>query len=249
MSGGTGGNDNSGNHHSTNSNAVNHPPHNSSSGNLALNQNPNTSNHATTNSISILATNSMVALRPHNFQPVSALRPVRCDYCGDKLWGLAERLFGNDLVAQAKSENKLVPSVVTKCIEAVEEQAITSTLKNYFRQLPNPLFTFELHEAFVTVALLMIHLSNIEKQCEHNKMNSQNLGVIFGPTLLRSPNPNRPILRHAITAKIVELTVLNRAQLFRKPYGTNTVPPTNTGLSSSTTTSSVANNNPHPSKL
>lgn len=30
--------------------------------------------------------------------------------------------------------------------------AITSTLKNYFRQLPNPLFTFELHEAFVTVA-------------------------------------------------------------------------------------------------
>lgn len=29
-------------------------------------------------------------LRPHNFQPVSALRPVRCDYCGDKLWGLAE---------------------------------------------------------------------------------------------------------------------------------------------------------------
>ncbi|KAH9440544.1 hypothetical protein MJO28_016246 [Puccinia striiformis f. sp. tritici] len=369
MSGGTGGNDNSGNHHSTNSNAVNHPPHNSSSGNLALNQNPNTSNHATTNSISILATNSMVALRPHNFQPVSALRPVRCDYCGDKLWGLAEVrctacgsyshtkcaanffgchasnpgggsgnnnnnsshgsgglnheedvesvLFGNDLVAQAKSENKLVPSVVTKCIEAVEEQAIkfegiyrktggmssvkmiqncfekgqsmnfndldkfndisaiTSTLKNYFRQLPNPLFTFELHEAFVTVAsmaqenirlealerviyqlpgahfetlkVLMIHLSNIEKQCEHNKMNSQNLGVIFGPTLLRSPNPNRQFSDMPFTAKIVELTVLNRAQLFRKPYGTNTVPPTNTGLSSSTTTSSVANNNPHPS--
>lgn len=31
-------------------------------------------------------------------------------------------LFGNDLVAQAKAENKLVPSVVIKCIEAVEEQ-------------------------------------------------------------------------------------------------------------------------------
>lgn len=191
------------------------------------------------------APNSIVGLRPHSFQPVSVLRPVRCDYCGDKLWGLAEvrctacgsyshtkcapnffgchvpngslgqsstlfssvvsgaanneedvegTLFGNDLVAQAKAENKLVPSVVIKCIEAVEEQglnfegiyrktggmssvkmiqncfergqsmnfndldkfndisAITSTLKNYFRQLPNPLFTFELHEAFVTVA-------------------------------------------------------------------------------------------------
>jgi Rac GTPase-activating protein 1 len=31
-------------------------------------------------------------------------------------------LFGNDLIAQARAENKLVPSVVTKCIEAVEEQ-------------------------------------------------------------------------------------------------------------------------------
>lgn len=32
--------------------------------------------------------------------------------------------------------------------------AVTSALKNYFRQLPNPLFTFELHEAFVTVACM-----------------------------------------------------------------------------------------------
>jgi hypothetical protein len=31
-------------------------------------------------------------------------------------------LFGNDLVTQAKMESKLVPSVVMKCIEAVEEQ-------------------------------------------------------------------------------------------------------------------------------
>ncbi|WAR63765.1 hypothetical protein PtB15_17B366 [Puccinia triticina] len=333
------------NDHPANSSGTTNPPTNSSSGNLSSNNHANASAGNNNNSSSSnVASSSIVGLRPHNFQPVSALRPVRCDYCGDKLWGLAEVrctacgsyshtkcaanffgchassgpsnpshgtmsssllvsgagsieedvesvLFGNDLVNQARAENKLVPSVVTKCIEAVEEQglnfegiyrktggmssvkmiqncfergqsmnfndldkfndisAITSTLKNYFRQLPNPLFTFELHEAFVTVAtmaqenirlealerviyqlpavhfetlkVLMNHLSKIEKQSEHNKMTSQNLGVIFGPTLLRSANPNRQFSDMPFTAKIVELTVLNRPLLFRKPFGTN----------------------------
>jgi hypothetical protein len=30
--------------------------------------------------------------------------------------------------------------------------SVTSVLKTYFRSLPNPLLTFELHEQFVTVA-------------------------------------------------------------------------------------------------
>jgi hypothetical protein len=30
--------------------------------------------------------------------------------------------------------------------------SVTSVLKNYFRSLPNPLLTFELHEAFVQAA-------------------------------------------------------------------------------------------------
>ncbi|EFP75423.2 uncharacterized protein PGTG_00754 [Puccinia graminis f. sp. tritici CRL 75-36-700-3] len=351
---GSGNNDGNSNHHlanNSNSNNLNHLPNNSSSGNLS-----NAAGNPGANSNSSnTASSSIVGLRPHSFQPVSALRPVRCDYCGDKLWGLAEVrctacgsyshtkcaanffgchasngpnnpsqstssgslilggsneedaesvLFGNDLIAQARAENKLVPSVVTKCIEAVEEQglnfegiyrktggmssvkmiqncfergqsmnfndldkfndisAITSTLKNYFRQLPNPLFTFELHEAFVTVAtmaqenirlealerviyqlpavhfetlkVLMNHLSKIEKQSEHNKMTSQNLGVIFGPTLLRSSNPHRQFSDMPFTAKIVELTVLNRPLLFRKPFG---------APSSSSPSSSPSNNN------
>ncbi|EGG01819.1 uncharacterized protein MELLADRAFT_91892 [Melampsora larici-populina 98AG31] len=270
------------------------------------------------------------ALRPHNFQPVSALRPVRCDYCGDKFWGLAEVrctvcgsyshtkcapnffgcqntngnlnidensseiveacIFGNDLITQAKLENNLVPHVVVKCIEAVEQNglkfegiyrktggmssvkavqnsfekglnvdlndlnkfndisAITSALKNYFRQLPNPLFTFELHEAFVTVAampqetvrlealervvyqlpqihfetlnVLMKHLNRIQRLSDSNKMTAQNLGVVFGPTLLRSPNPNRQFSDMPHTAKVIELMVDHAQVIFRKPFGT-----------------------------
>lgn len=299
---------------------------------------------------------SIVGLRPHNFQPVSVLRPVRCDYCGDKLWGLAEVrcsvcgsychtkctanffgcqappgsnhalanpssgsnedevesvIFGNDLITQAKQENKLVPSVVTKCIEAVDQNglnfegiyrktggmssvkmiqtcfetgtsmnlsdlnkfndisAITSTLKNYFRQLPNPLFTLELHEAFVAVAtmlpdlvrlealervlyqlppvhfetlkVLMTHLSKIEKLSEFNKMTPSNLGVIFGPTLMRSSNPNRQFSDMPFTAKIVELTVLNRSQLFKKPYPHPNQPSSSSASHAPTTTVKHAN--------
>lgn len=126
-------------------------------------------------------------------------------------------MFGNDLIAQANSEDRPVPEVVSRCIDVVEKQgksprrllglfhvhpgrmsdtlntgldyegiyrktggmgqtktiqtlfergsifdldnvdefndlsAITSVLKNYFRALPNPLFTHELHEEFVTI--------------------------------------------------------------------------------------------------
>ncbi|KAG0145008.1 hypothetical protein CROQUDRAFT_108093 [Cronartium quercuum f. sp. fusiforme G11] len=273
--------------------------------------------------------NGNAHMRPHNFQPVSALRPVRCDYCGDKLWGLAEVrctvcgsyshtkcapnffgcqnltnggglgaddgaetveacIFGNDLVSQAKLENNLVPHVVVKCIEAVEQNglqfegiyrktggmssvkavqasfekglnvdlndlnkfndisAVTSALKNYFRQLPNPLFTFELHEAFVTVAampqenirlealervvyqlpqvhfetlqVLMRHLNRIQRLSESNKMTAQNLGVVFGPTLLRSANPARQFSDMPHTAKVVELMVDQTQTIFRRPY-------------------------------
>ena len=28
--------------------------------------------------------------KAHSFQQTSILRPVRCDYCGDKMWGLNE---------------------------------------------------------------------------------------------------------------------------------------------------------------
>lgn len=34
-------------------------------------------------------------------------------------------IFGNDLVAQARLENSLVPNVVVKCIEAVEHNGMS----------------------------------------------------------------------------------------------------------------------------
>ena len=88
--------------------------------------------------------------------------------------------------------------------------AITSVLKNYFRELPVPLLTFELHEAFIelsenktmdagskihqmreligrlprqhyaTLRYLVVHLHRVQQRAEENRMNARNLGVVFG---------------------------------------------------------------------
>lgn len=84
---------------------------------------------------------------------------------------------------------------------------ITSTLKSYFRMLPNPLLTSTLHESFIagirmtepdktavlrevlrqlprehyaTLRFLMLHLHRVTNCKDENKMTASNLGVVFG---------------------------------------------------------------------
>ncbi|KAH8917218.1 RhoGAP-domain-containing protein [Atractiella rhizophila] len=267
--------------------------------------------------------------RQHAWQQTSILRPVRCEFCGDKMWGLQEyrcaacgsychakctsaftspcgslsngapeseatsepaapSLFGNDLTTQAILEDRPIPTIITKCIAAVEAigmeyegiyrktggsaqtklvtacfekgepfdledsdrfndiAAVTSAFKNYLRSLPIPLFTFEHHESFMAVAtmseadgrtevlekllhmlpeihfntvkFIMTHLHRVHLASEENKMTSSNLGVVFGPTLLRSSNPAREFSDMGSKAKIVEVLVENAVQLFSQPY-------------------------------
>ncbi|GAA6046909.1 hypothetical protein JCM3770_003424 [Rhodotorula araucariae] len=273
--------------------------------------------------------------RQHAFQQTSILRPVRCDYCGDKMWGLNEMrchacgsyahakcagylqhgcnpggnasassqvddvlnwvptgplMFGGDLESQALKENTEVPAVVEKCIEAVEAYgmsyegiyrktggmgqtklitqyferglefdlqdrdkfndlaAVTSCMKNYFRSLRVPLMTHELHEDFVSAAelpegeerlqaiervlyklppvhfhtarLLFQHLNRVKSLSAENKMTSANLGVVFGPTVLRSPIAAREWSDMGPKAKLVEILCDHAERLFAKPFPT-----------------------------
>lgn len=48
----------------------------------------NLGSHRPSPSVTDLANTN--GLRSHSFQPVSVLRPVRCDYCGDKMWGIGD---------------------------------------------------------------------------------------------------------------------------------------------------------------
>nr|XP_031860486.1 uncharacterized protein CI109_004097 [Kwoniella shandongensis]KAA5527558.1 hypothetical protein CI109_004097 [Kwoniella shandongensis] len=120
--------------------------------------------------------------------------------------------------------------------------SVTSVLKTYFRSLPNPLLTHALHESFVTAAsirdtnnkhsalcallkelpkehyntlkALMLHLNRVTAQSSVNLMTSQNLGVVFGPTLMRSADPNREFGDMAGKALSVQWMVDNAPQVF-----------------------------------
>ncbi|KAH8828340.1 hypothetical protein DL96DRAFT_1602759 [Flagelloscypha sp. PMI_526] len=86
--------------------------------------------------------------------------------------------------------------------------SVTSVLKTYFRNLPTPLLTYDLHDSFMaaveirdpatknktlldivnqlpdfhyyTLRTLMLHLHRVKDQSEQNLMTSRNLGVVFG---------------------------------------------------------------------
>ncbi|OSX66081.1 hypothetical protein POSPLADRAFT_1131942 [Postia placenta MAD-698-R-SB12] len=92
--------------------------------------------------------------------------------------------------------------------------SVTSVLKTYLRSLPDPLMTYALHAKFTSAAnirdpeakskallesvnelpkehyyttrALMLHLHRVSLHADVNRMNARNLGVVFGPTLMRS---------------------------------------------------------------
>lgn len=117
--------------------------------------------------------------------------------------------------------------------------AITSVLKNYFRELPEPLLTYELHERFIecveaknkdvtqkrltmrellhslpkehfdTLRFLIDHLYRVRLRAEDNRMSSRNLGVVFGPTLMRSHDPAQEFAHMGGKAMSIEFMIDN----------------------------------------
>ncbi|KAH9485348.1 N-chimaerin [Psilocybe cubensis] len=202
---------------------------------------------------------------------------------------LPPSMFGRDLTEQvhadARGDDRQVPVIVEKCIQAVEARAldyegiyrksggsgqtkaitqlfergdyasfdlcdmdkfndicsITSVLKTYFRLLPIPLLTFDLHdqftaaidikdsskhetlvdlvhrlpdEHFFTLRMLMLHLHRVYERSERNLMSARNLGVVFGPTLMRSRDPAAEFSDMAGKALFIEWLVENAMEVF-----------------------------------
>ncbi|KAG0271431.1 hypothetical protein BGZ95_000757 [Linnemannia exigua] len=193
-------------------------------------------------------------------------------------------MFGNSLLDQLEIEQRAVPLVVEKCIEAVDERglevegiyrrsgmavearqlvqafdaglhpnlmdtaiyqdicSITSVLKQYLRTLPEPLVPYDLYGEFMdatglphtddkydtfkelmdrmpfahyqTLKVLMEHLNRVTELESINLMTSKNLSVVFGPTLMRNPDPSREILDMTSKNMTIEFLIVNTPQLF-----------------------------------
>lgn len=122
--------------------------------------------------------------------------------------------------------------------------AITSVLKNYFRELPEPLLTFELYDElirvveskadsaatkqqlikdlverlprqhFCTLQQLVLHLYRVQERSADNRMNARNLGVVFGPTLMRSADPTQEFAHMGGKAMTIEFFIDHAPDLF-----------------------------------
>ncbi|XP_042306132.1 rho GTPase-activating protein 26 isoform X2 [Sceloporus undulatus] len=130
-----------------------------------------------------------------------------------------------------------------------EIKTITSALKTYLRMLPGPLMMYQFQRSFIKAAklenqesriseihslvhrlpeknrqmlhLLMNHLANVAKNHKQNLMTVANLGVVFGPTLMR---PQEETVAAIMDIKfqniVVEILIENHEKIF------NTVPET-----------------------
>ncbi|XP_048189711.1 rho GTPase-activating protein 10 isoform X1 [Perognathus longimembris pacificus] len=125
-----------------------------------------------------------------------------------------------------------------------EVKTITSALKQYLRSLPEPLMTYELHGDFIVPAksgspesrvnaihflvhklpeknkemldILVKHLTNVSNHAKQNLMTVANLGVVFGPTLMR---PQEETVAAIMDLKfqniVVEILIENHEKIFR----------------------------------
>lgn len=100
--------------------------------------------------------------------------------------------------------------------------AVTSVFKQYLRNLPNPIITYDQYFPFITAAncasfqdkldgfimvikslppahaeilqLIIRHLARVAAYSHANRMTSKNLAVVFSPTLIRDPDNSRDVI-------------------------------------------------------
>ncbi|XP_057693961.1 rho GTPase-activating protein 42-like isoform X2 [Corythoichthys intestinalis] len=131
-----------------------------------------------------------------------------------------------------------------------DNKTITSGLKNYLRCLSEPLMTFKLHKEFIMAVksddqnyrvcavhslvhklpernkemleMLIKHLVVVSAQSQSNMMTVSNLGVIFGPTLMRSQEETVAAMMNIKFQNIVmEILIENFGKIFHQPPDPN----------------------------
>uniref|UniRef100_A0A6I8SD49 Rho GTPase-activating protein 26 n=1 Tax=Xenopus tropicalis TaxID=8364 RepID=A0A6I8SD49_XENTR len=138
---------------------------------------------------------------------------------------------------------KISPETETEIPSEWEIKTITSSLKTYLRMLPGPLMTYQFQRSFIKAAklenqesrikeihclihrlpeknrqmlnLLMTHLANVAAHHKQNLMTVANLGIVFGPTLLR---PQEETVAAIMDIKfqniVVEIIIENYEKMF-----------------------------------
>ncbi|XP_058837113.1 rho GTPase-activating protein Graf isoform X2 [Topomyia yanbarensis] len=132
--------------------------------------------------------------------------------------------------------------------DVLESKTIASALKHYLRNLNEPLMTFRLHHSFISSAkqetrqqrindvhqlihrlpkshfemldIVVRHLKCVALKSDKNKMSVFNLGVVFGPTLLRAAEETvAAILDIKFNNVVIEILIENYDKIFKSQPG------------------------------
>ncbi|GAA29402.2 Rho GTPase-activating protein 26 [Clonorchis sinensis] len=153
------------------------------------------------------------------------------------------RLKVTALVRQAMSPPGLSKSVLS----TYETHMLTSAVKHFVRNLDEPLVTFALHHEFIAaikrnpservqevarlinllpranqraLQLLMSHLAKVSAHSRVNSMTPSNLGIVFAPSVMRSPEETvAAIMNTKFASSVVELMIEHHATLFPSTDG------------------------------
>lgn len=158
--------------------------------------------------------------------------------------GLTQRL-------RAAFDSGAAPALPPAAI-ARDPHAVPSLLKMYFRELPNPLCTYQLYDSFVnavqqpdeasrlkavrdtvvklppphyrTLAYLMRHLRRVSLLGELTGMTARNMAIVWAPNLLRSPAPQHALQGVAVQAVVTEFLICYAEELFAEEQGCDSGP-------------------------
>ncbi|XP_034136169.1 rho GTPase-activating protein 26 isoform X6 [Drosophila guanche] len=144
--------------------------------------------------------------------------------------------------------------------ELMESNTIASALKMYLRNLSEPLMTYHYHTHFIEAAkqeglhqrinevhklvyklpqpnfemldMVIKHLTEVSRKYDKNKMSVFNLGVVFGPTLLRPLEETvAAILDIKFNNIVINILIDNYERIFRNDPSSDVIVPTSTSSS------------------
>ncbi|GAB0099048.1 rho GTPase-activating protein 26 [Sergentomyia squamirostris] len=155
-------------------------------------------------------------------------------------------LLGNDKKKSEKERFQFISD--EQYADLLESKTIASALKHYLRNLNEPLMTFRLHNGFISAAkldtriqrlsevhtlvhrlpkpnfdmleIVVRHLKAVSMKSHRNRMSVFNLGVVFGPTLLRAMEETvASILDIKFNNVIIEILIENYDLIFKSSPG------------------------------
>ncbi|XP_037254463.1 rho GTPase-activating protein 26 isoform X4 [Falco biarmicus] len=167
-----------------------------------------------------------------------------------------EPVYNSNKDNQSEGNPKTATETETEICAEWEIKTITSALKTYLRMLPGPLMMYQFQRSFIKAAklenqesrvseihslvhrlpeknrqmlhLLMNHLAKVANNHKQNLMTVANLGVVFGPTLLR---PQEETVAAIMDIKfqniVIEILIENHEKIFNMVPET---PPSNSQL-------------------